>query len=673
MDALFGAALHLDFGPGSVAECVGELRSRFRQQPAFSGVEPGDIKPETAVCRQLVGCDGIQPRLSGEDRRVAGRKPQVDSFVTHDGRSCVEGDELRFDEGFGDDTERFPRIGDQGATVEQQAAAFEVVGRGPRLQTVAGCEAGSFRRTPRGAFEGKHAADAVGGFDPVFGPFPAEDGDVESAADHRTAVLAVGRTDVEALAAAVDALDAHAAEFSRVEERVGLHVAAGSGDERAGHFAGADAQPSPDIETHLCRRGFHDFRIHHIAFGDRDGPRIGQHGLAAELGHPLRAVDEDELRLDPFAFGECALGARRGDPSDAFAGNFADDSVQGDHDGHAVAPQHRYLILRADPVVYPVPRRFGAAGSAQEQHPGLGVELHDLDPEPVARSVTVHSALEVEPRDIVFQHLAHDAVGIYEQVAVRQHRRDGSLRRVALPVGVGRPGVFEQRLPAEDQLSARRVGPQDERFDLHARAVGRAVDDPGRIPVEFVVRNIADHVAVRHDHPVGAYLGDDRVAAVAFAQSGLRPKGLPVVEQADPAHAVALFGAHADPAAVAEQALGDVTGHFGPLQFDFEQPFLLQGPQFARPGRVGHHLKVVFGSRFEAVRNGVVIRAETLQHRLRRRETRDERLDRFASLGPAGGMGFQDAENPVVADPDSVLPNVAHLHPDPLPLGDAGE
>ena len=124
---------------------------------------------------------------------------------------------------------------------------------------------------------------------------------------------------------------------------------------------------------------------------------------------------------------------------------------------------------------------------------------------------------------------------------------------------------------------------------------------------------------------------------------------------------------------MAEQALGDVTGHFGPLHFDFEQPFLLQGPQFARPGRVGHHLKVVFGSRFEAVRNGVVIRAETLQHRLRRRETRDERLDRFAGLGPAGGMGFQDAENPVVADPDSVLPNVAHLHPDPLPLGDAGE
>ena len=178
---------------------------------------------------------------------------------------------------------------------------------------------------------------------------------------------------------------------------------------------------------------------------------------------------------------------------------------------------------------------------------------------------------------------------------------------------------------------------------------------------------------MRHDHPVGAYLGDDRVAAVAFAQSGLRPEGLSVVEQADPAHAVALFGAHADPAAVAEQALGDVIGYFGPLQFDFEQPFLLQGPQFARPGGVGHHLKVVFGSRFEAVRNGVVIRAETLQHRFRRRETRDERLDRFASLGLAGGMGFQDAENPVVADPDSVLPNVAHLHPDPLPLGDAGE
>ena len=75
MDALFGAALHLHFGPGSVAECVGELRARLRQQPALSGVEPGDIKPETAVCRQLVGCDGLQPRLSGEDRRVAGRKP----------------------------------------------------------------------------------------------------------------------------------------------------------------------------------------------------------------------------------------------------------------------------------------------------------------------------------------------------------------------------------------------------------------------------------------------------------------------------------------------------------------------------------------------------------------------------------------------------------------------
>ena len=124
-----------------------------------------------------------------------------------------------------------------------------------------------------------------------------------------------------------------------------------------------------------------------------------------------------------------------------------------------------------------------------------------------------------------------------------QHRRDGSLRRVALPVGVGRPGVFEQCLAAEDQLAARRVGPQDERFDLHARAVGRAVDDPGRIPVEFVVRDMADHVAVRHDHPVGAYLRDDRVAAVAFAQAGLRPEGLPVVEQADPADAVTLFGA----------------------------------------------------------------------------------------------------------------------------------
>ena len=211
MDALFGAALHLHFGPGSVAECVGELRARLRQQPALSGVEPGDIKPETVVCRQLVGCDGLQPRLSGEDRRVAGRKPQVDSFVTHDGRSCVEGDELRFDEGFGGDTERFPRIGNQGAMVEQQAAAFEIVGRGLRLQTLAGCEARGFRRTPCGAFEGEHAADAAGGFDPVPGPFPAEDGDVESLADHPAAVLPVGRTDVEALVAAVDALDAYAA------------------------------------------------------------------------------------------------------------------------------------------------------------------------------------------------------------------------------------------------------------------------------------------------------------------------------------------------------------------------------------------------------------------------------------------------------------------------------
>ena len=240
-------------------------------------------------------------------------------------------------------------------------------------------------------------------------------------------------------------------------------------------------------------------------------------------------------------------------------------------------------------------------------------------------------------------------------------------------MGVGRPGVFEQLLAAEDQLAARRVGPQDERFDLHARAVGRAVDDPGRIPVEFVVRDIADHVAVRHDHPVGAYLRDDRVAAVAFAQAGLRPEGLPVVEQADPADAVTLFGAYADPAAVAEQALGDVIGHFGPLQFDFDQPFLLQGPQFARPGGVGHHLKVVFGPRFETVRNGVAVRGETLQHSLRRRETRDERLDRFARLGPAGGVGFQNAENPVVADPDFVLPHVAHLHPDALPFGNAGE
>ena len=240
-------------------------------------------------------------------------------------------------------------------------------------------------------------------------------------------------------------------------------------------------------------------------------------------------------------------------------------------------------------------------------------------------------------------------------------------------MGVGRPGVFEQCLAAEDQLAARRVGPQDERFDLHARAVGRAVDDPGRIPVEFVVRDIADHVAVRHDHPVGAYLRDDRVAAVAFAQAGLRPEGLPVVEQADPADAVTLFGAYADPAAVAEQAPGDVIGHFGPLQFDFDQPFLLQGPQFARPGGVGHHLKVVFGPRFETVRNGVAVRGETLQHSLRRRETRDERLDRFARLGPAGGVGFQNAENPVVADPDFVLPHVAHLHPDALPFGNAGE
>ena len=95
--------------------------------------------------------------------------------------------------------------------VEQQAAAFEIVGRGLRLQTLAGCEARGFRRTPCGAFEGEHAADAAGGFAPVPGPFPAEDGDVESLADHPAAVLPVGRTDVEALVAAVDALDAYAA------------------------------------------------------------------------------------------------------------------------------------------------------------------------------------------------------------------------------------------------------------------------------------------------------------------------------------------------------------------------------------------------------------------------------------------------------------------------------
>lgn len=67
------------------------------------------------------------------------------------------------------------------------------------------------------------------------------------------------------------------------------------------------------------------------------------------------------------AFGECAFGARRGDPPDAFAGYLADDSVQGDHDGHAVGPQYRYLILRADSVVYPVPRGFGAAGSVRNR------------------------------------------------------------------------------------------------------------------------------------------------------------------------------------------------------------------------------------------------------------------------------------------------------------------
>lgn len=110
----------------------------------------------------------------------------------------------------GGDTERFPRIGNQGAMVEQQAAEFEIVGRGLRLQTLAGCEARGFRRTPCGAFEGEHAADAAGGFDPVPGPFPAEDGDVESLADHPAAVLPSANRRRGAVAA-VDALDAYAA------------------------------------------------------------------------------------------------------------------------------------------------------------------------------------------------------------------------------------------------------------------------------------------------------------------------------------------------------------------------------------------------------------------------------------------------------------------------------